>query len=70
MPVINDINKKESMQNCGETKKRSIINDTYTREQEKFRCNKKEVSSITDKSKNDKREVHADKRSKGCCRDK
>jgi len=58
------------MQNCGETKKRSIINETYTREQKKIRCNKKEVSSITDKSKNAKREVHADKRSKGCCRDK
>ena len=58
------------MQNCGETKKRSIINEIYTREQEKFRCNKKEVSSITDKSKNDKREVHTDKQSKSCCRDK
>lgn len=40
------------MQNCGEAKKKiSIINDIYTREQEKFRCNKSEVSSITDKSK-------------------
>jgi hypothetical protein len=59
------------MQNCGEAKKKiSIINDIYTREQEKFRCNKSEVSSITDKSKKDKREVHVDKRSKSCCWDR